>query len=111
MTLSNLDRVRLLIGDTDSADPQLTDSEVNNFIDERSLVDSGSTVGVNLVAAAADAAGAIAAEYARQFNFSEDGQNFSVSQRYSHYSALERQLRRRAGGASVAVSLGGTEST
>lgn len=104
MTLSNHDKVRLEIGDTDSTDPQLTDDEVNNFLDERTVLDSsGGTVSVNVLGAAADCAGAIAANYARQFDFAEDGQSFSVSQRVQHYLDLERRLRARQGGYSVPV--------
>ncbi len=107
---SNLDRVRLLIRDTSSTDPLLTDDEVNRFITDRTeLNDTGGTVAVNLPAAAADAAGAIAAEFARTFDFSEDGQQFQRAQRVGHYMALERDLRNRAGGYSV--PLGGTTTT
>lgn len=107
MPLSDRDQVRLLIGDTDSDDPQLTNDEVDQFIANRSVLDDeGGTASVNLAAAGADAAGAIAAEYARQFDFSEDGQQFSRSQRVGHYIALERELRSRSGG--YAVSIGGT---
>lgn len=106
MPLSTRDKVRLLIGDTDSADPLLTNDEVDNFITYRSFLnDSGGTVSTNLEAAAADCAGAIAAEYARSFDFAEDGQRFNVSQRVGHYQALERELRNRSGG--IAVPLGG----
>jgi hypothetical protein len=108
--LSDRDKVRLLIGDTDSVDPQLADSEVDSFLADRSVLDStGGTASVNIPAAAADCAGAIAAEYARSFDFAEDGQRFNVSQRVGHYQALERELRNRSGG--VAVSLAGTVST
>jgi hypothetical protein len=64
---------------------------------------------VNIPGAAADAAGAAAAKYSRQFNFSEDGQRFDVAQRVGHYLSLERELRNRAGG--YAVSIGGTATT
>jgi hypothetical protein len=110
MPLSNRDKVRLLVGDTDSTDPQLTDDEVDNFISERSELDtSGGTTFVNTPAAAADAAGAIAAKYARNFDFAEDGQRFQISQRVGHFQSLERELRNRQGGQSV--SLGGTVTT
>jgi hypothetical protein len=107
VTLSTRDQVRLLIGDTDADDPLLTDSEVDNFVTYRSVLnDSGGTITTNVPAAAADCAGAIAAEFARTFDFAEDGQRFNVSQRVGHYQALERELRNRSGG--VAVGLGGT---
>jgi hypothetical protein len=110
MPLSNRDKVRLLVGDTDSVDPQLTDSEVDSFLADRSVLDStGGTTSVNLPAAAADCAGAIAAEYARSFDFAEDGQRFNVSQRVGQYQALERELRNRSGG--ISVPIGGTVTT
>lgn len=111
MPLSTRDQVRLLIGDTDSTDPQLTNDEVDNFISSRSVLDSdGGTISTNLPAAAADCAGAIAAEYARNFDFAEDGQRFNVSQRVGHYLSLERELRNRSGGFAVAMG-GGTVTT
>lgn len=104
------DKVRLLIGDTDEANPLLYDDEVQNFIDQRAVIDSsGGTASINLPAAAADCAGAIAAKFARDFDFSEDGQNFSRAQRVGHYLSLERELRNRAGG--YVVSSGGTLTT
>lgn len=111
MALSNRNQVRLHIGDTDAEDPILTDAEVDNFLDQRSLVQDGGTVGVNIPAAAADCAGAIAAKYAREFDFSEDGQQFSRAQRVGHYTALEKTLRLRSGGYSVPLTLAGTETT
>lgn len=106
---SNLDRVRLLIGDTNGADPLLSDDEVEMHIAYRTWeTDAGAEV-VNLPAAAADAAAAIAAKFAREFNFAEDGQRFDRSQKASHYLALEQSLRNRAGG--MSAPMGGTAST
>lgn len=111
MTLSNKDKVRLLVGDTDTGDQILSDSEINDFIAIRSTVDAttGGTTAVNIPAAGADAAGAIAAKYARHFNFAEDNQRFDRAQRVSHYLALAKELRRRSGGYSVPMH--GTTST
>src|SRR5688572_9196330 len=104
---TNRDKVRLMIGDTDSTDPLLQDDEIAYFLTERTVLDNdGGTVSVNLQAAAADAAGAIAAEFSRKFNFSTDGQTFDLAQRVGHYLSLERELRNRAG--AYAVSVGGT---
>jgi hypothetical protein len=101
--------VRLLTGDTDVSDALLSDDEITNLIEDRSVLNSsGGTVYVNVNAAAADAAGAIAAHFARQFNFAEDNQRFDRAQRYSHYLALEQRLRNRAGG--MAEPLGGTST-
>lgn len=105
MTLSTRDQVRLAIGDTDVTDPLLYDDEVDNFIAARSVVTNGGTT-VNIPAAAADCAGAIAAKFAREFNFAEDAQRFEVSQRVGHYQALERSLRKRAGASSARLAAG-----
>src|SRR5688500_3172391 len=113
MTLTtDRDKVRLLIGDTDEDDPLLYDDEVDACLAQRIHVDSG-TGGTtyNVIAAAADAAGAISAKFARQFNFGEDGQRFDRAQRVGHYQALEQSLRRRQGGSSMPVSLPGTATT
>jgi hypothetical protein len=107
MTLTWRDQVRLTIGDTDESDPQIADSEIDNYLQARSLRTVAGTV-VNIPAAAADCAGAIAAKYAREFNFDTDDQRFDRAQRVSHYQALERTLRARAGGQSVPTTLGGT---
>ena len=103
MALStDLDRVRLMIGDTDPDDPILNDDEVNEFIRQRSSDDVA-----NLPAAAADCAAAIAAHYGRQFDFAEDGQSFSRAQRVAHYMQLEIELRKRQGGVSAPVRSAG----
>lgn len=108
---TDLDLVRLAVGDTDEDDPLLLDDEIGALLERRAALDtSGGTV-YNIPAAAADAAGAIAAKYARDFDFSEDGQGFSRAQRVGHYTQLERTLRYRAGGISQPLSLAGTETT
>jgi hypothetical protein len=111
MTLStDRDKVRLLVGDTDQTDPLLYDDEVDACLAQR-VVETTSGTTYNLIAAAADAAGAIAAKFARDFNFSEDGQNFQRAQRVGHYQSLEQSLRSRQGGFSMPVTLAGTAST
>lgn len=96
---SDLDRVRVRIGDTDEDDPLLTDDEVEAFITGRKVENAEEEMVTNIPAAAADCAGAIAAKFARKFNFAEDGQRFDVAQQHSHYLALEERLRSQAGGA------------
>jgi hypothetical protein len=104
---SNRDKVRLMVGDTNEDDPLLYDDEVDAFLTQRTVLnDSGGTVSVNLAAAAADCAGAIAGKYSRDFDFSEDSQQFSRAQRVGHYLSLERDLRNRSGG--ISVPIGGT---
>jgi hypothetical protein len=108
---SDLDLVRLSIGDTDEDDPLLLDDEIDALLERRAVLDtSGGTV-YNIPAAAADAAGAIAAKYAREFNFAEDGQRFDRAQRVGHYLSLQAQLRNQQGGVSMPVTLAGTAST
>jgi hypothetical protein len=92
-------------------DPLLTDDEVDDFLAQRYVVDTTAGTVYNVVAAAADCAGAIAAKYAREFNFAEDGQRFDRAQRVGHYQALERSLRNRSGGFSAQVFLAGTATT
>jgi hypothetical protein len=95
---SERDTVRLMVGDTDEADPILSDAELDTFIDYRQFEDTDGNTVTNLPAAAADAAAAIAAGFAREFNFAEDGQRFDRAQKYAHYVSLEQSLRRRQGG-------------
>lgn len=89
---TDLEKVRLVVGDTDSTDPLLTDAEVNHFLGEHS--------DINVAAAAA--AEAIAGKFARGYNFATDGQSFNRSERVDHYLALAARLdpanARNAGG-------------
>lgn len=96
---TDLDRVRLAIGDTDTDDPLLSDDEIGVYVDYRQMYDYENEVYIcNVPAAAADAAEAIAAKFARDFNFAEDGQRFDRAQKYGHYTALAQKLRNRSGG-------------
>lgn len=93
--------VRLMVGDTDVSDQLLADDDVDSFIDSRVIENEDGDEVTNLPAAAADAASAIAAKFAREFNFAEDSQRFDRAQKYAHYVALEQSLRSRAGGVSA----------
>jgi hypothetical protein len=107
--VTDIDTVRLLIGDTEATEV-LSDADISSLLDDRSVLDDdGGTVSVNVPAAAADAAGALAAKYAKDFSFAEDGQRFDRAQRVGHYLSIERDLRNRSGG--FAVAMGGTVST
>jgi hypothetical protein len=108
MTIStDRDRVRLLVGDTDATDPLLFDDEIAHFVDTRSITTTAGTT-VNVIAAAADCAGAIAGKFSREYSFREDSQGFERQQKVSHYRSLETTLRSRAGGQTVPLTLGGT---
>ena len=111
MSLTDRDRVRLEVGDTDFDDLLLRNDEIDQLLADRGVVDSTGGTVYNIPAAAADAALAIAAKYSREFNFAEDGQRFDRAQRVGHYLALEQRLRARQGGVSVPVTLAGTETT
>jgi hypothetical protein len=109
MTLTtDIDKVRLLCGDTNESDPLLYDDEITACLAQRVFVSTTAGTVYNHVAAAADACGAIAAKFGRDFSFGEDGQRFDRAQRVGHYQALERSLRARQGGVSVPVSIAGT---
>lgn len=85
-------RVRVRVGDTDTTDELLTDDEIEYFLETRTTTTTaGSTV--DIYSAAADAAGAIAAKFARGYSFSTDGQSFNRSERVAHYTALAEHLR------------------
>lgn len=99
MTVTDVDRVRLAIGDADESDQLLSDDDLQVFIDARQIETTDGDTVTNIPAAAADACAALAAKFARHFNFAEDGQRFDVSQRVSQFLALETALRSRAGGA------------
>ena len=79
---TDLEKVRLRIGDTASTDPLLTDEEIGVFTAEQSSV--------RLAAAAA--AEAIAAKFARGYNFKTDGQEFNRAERVKHYLDLAKAL-------------------
>jgi hypothetical protein len=100
MIESDKDKLRLLIGDTEEGDPQLSDDEVLSLLSDRTVVSAAGTA-VNITAAAADAADAIAARFSRDYDFAEDGQNFRRSQRAAAFRQLALSLRRRAGGQSL----------
>lgn len=84
-------KVRLEIGDTDTTAAELLDEEIAYF-----LSTEGSVLG-----AAARACEALAAKYARQFDFQTDDQSFKRSQISKAYADKAKELRARAGGVST----------
>lgn len=77
------DAVRLLIGDTDSSDPLITDQEVAYALDlwNDDHYDAGSYL-----------CEVIAAKFAREVTHSADGLSYSASELYRHYSELADRL-------------------
>jgi len=82
---SDRDAVRLLIGDTDSTDEQLSDAEVDYFLTEKTSVP----------ASAIEAVRAIIAKYGRKVDKSVGDLKISYSQRLAWYVALENRLKQK----------------
>ena len=95
---SELDQVRLLIGDTTCADALLLDSEINYFL----------ATTATACYAAAEAARAIAAKFARKVTIGTGGVSKSLSDLMQHFLDLSKNLRTKAdelGGAPVFTAL------
>ena len=91
-------KVRLMTGDTQTADQQLTDDEVDHFL---SVTD-------DLYTAAADAIEqGIIPKLARDVDRSNIGMSSSRSQRMQHYMDLAKNLRAKAGTSGVGSYVGG----
>lgn len=93
-----LDQIRLLIGDVDGDDPQLTDQELNYYL---------STEG-SVYRAASAACRGLMALFARKADKSVGDLRLSYSQRQAHYAALATALERRAATTSAVPYLGGS---
>lgn len=92
MSITNdRDRVRLLIGDTDTNDQLFQDDEIAYFLELASN---------SVLLAAAEACDAAARKYARSIDFATDDQQFKLHQRADTFKALAQELRARAGGVS-----------
>jgi len=104
---SDVDKVRLLIGDTNPADRLLTDSEILFFLELR---------GGDVFKAAADAAKAVAARFSRLADTTNLSLSIAASQRAEAYWKLASELDTRAdllGGSEMFVgglSVSGKES-
>lgn len=83
---TDLDKVRFLIGDTDSADQLLQDETINGVL----------AIQAQVGYAAAVCADMIAAKYARQVNTSNSRLSVSAAERYQHFKDLAKDLRKRA---------------
>jgi len=85
---SNRDAVRLLIGDTDTTDQQLQDSEVDYFLGLFGVAGDD-----RVVPAAIRSCEALAAKYARQVDTTNQGLSVGASKRSEHYRKLADDLR------------------
>ena len=100
-----LNATRLLLGDTDSNDPQVQDAEVNFALSQTNN---------SIYSAAAWLARAIAGKYARQVNIDLDGQlSADYSDLAEQYNRLADQLEYQATkiGAGVGIKAGGITKT
>ncbi len=86
-----LNMVRMLLGDTNMADPQLQDEEIQAFVDA-----TDSTTG-----AAALGARALAGKYARSVDKWVGDLKILASQRHRHYLLLQEKLERQSFGHGV----------
>ena len=82
---TNLAKVRLLIGDTATADQQMTDEEINFFIDNEQTI----------YMAAYRCALALSAHYARRVDKEMGDLKLLASQRQRHYIRLAEQLLKK----------------
>lgn len=83
---TDFEKVRLEIGDTDSAAELFSDTEIEHKIDDSA----------NLVVAAATLCDILARRFARAYDFETDGQSFKRSQMSKQYAQLARDLRQRS---------------
>lgn len=94
---TSLAQVRLLIGDTDTNDQQMTDEEIAFY--------TSNAAGVYY--AAAGACEALAAQYARRADKTVGQTSVAASQRQKHYHDLAASLRHRALTATTLVPYAG----
>lgn len=94
------DRIRLLIGDTDSADPLLSDAEIAVY------GDGGQLAQANDHLAAAACCEAIASKFARRVSLSAGGTSVALDQQARAYQERATRLRREADDAPVGVGSG-----
>lgn len=93
---SDLDRVRFLIGDTDTVDQLVNNEEVNWALGE-----------FPIYIAAAELSEAIAAKFSRKVDKSVGDLKISFSKQAEQYSKKAKQLRNRGSLAAIAPYAGG----
>lgn len=88
---TDLERLRLTIGDTDSTAQIFSDEELQWFLDAHTGDDK-------ILLAGADACDAAALKYARAYDFETDNQRFDRSQMQKAFKEMAGVLRARAAG-------------
>jgi hypothetical protein len=94
---ASLSQVRFLVGDTDTSDEQLTDTEIAYCL---------SRAGTSVLLAAVYACEGIAAKYARKVTKSVGDLSIQYSDLQKHYQDLASSMRRECGRAAVPVAGG-----
>ena len=84
------DRIRLLIGDTDSSDQLVSDEEIAVYVTGGQLAQSSDYLSAAMVC------DAIAAKMSRRADMSAGGSSVSLSQQATAYQTKARHLRRQA---------------
>ena len=87
--MTSLDRVRLEIGDTDTANPLFTDTEINTILAERAS---------DVFLTAADLCDILATRFAADFDFKWKDGEFKKGTRSGNYADRAKALRARAAG-------------
>lgn len=83
---TDLAKVRTILGDTDSADPLLSDEQINYYL----------SVQANVFAASSMAAQAIQAKYSRLADTSVESVSVKYSQKAAAYAKLSEDMNRRS---------------
>lgn len=96
-TTSDRDAVRLTLGDTDSGDPLLYDTEIDYYLTQGGSVVQASVLGCE----------AILARLARRVNVTVKGVSKDLTDQYTHYEALLPRLRRQATRGGITLFAGG----
>lgn len=91
------DKVRLLIGDTDTNDQQFSDEEIAFFVANEPSV----------YHAAAESCRALAAKYARKVDRTVGDLRLAAQQKFEHYTELAAELLRKAGSSGGIVPYAG----
>jgi len=86
MALTEVEKVRLRIADTDVENALLSDAEIESLLEESTVI--GAAIG---------ALESLAARYSREFDFATDDQKFNRSQKAKAFLALAKHLRETNG--------------
>jgi hypothetical protein len=100
-SVSTVDAVRFLVGDTDHADQQMSNEEIAWLVSEAG----------NATAAAILACDNLVAKYARQTDKTAGELSVKSSQRQAHYAGLAKRLRQRVATRNAVPFAGGISRT